>query len=77
MNEKEETSKRKMEQKLKEYMKKDVSDIDILRQEIYTRYPLKYPGEVFDDSKKDQPFDINTLCQYEMTQHFIGGTYFE
>jgi len=73
MNEKEKTLKRKMEQKLKEYMKKDVSDIDILRQEIYTQYPLKYPGEVFNDTKKDQPFDINTLCQYEMTQHFIQG----
>ena len=73
MKEKEKTIKRKMERKLKEYMKKDVSDIDILRQEIYIRYPLKYPDEVFDDSRKDQPFDINTLCQYEITQYFIQG----
>ena len=73
MNKKEKTLKRKMEQKLKKYLKKDVFDIDILRQEIYTRYPLKYPSEVFDDTKKNQPFDINTLCQYEITQHFIQG----
>ena len=54
-------------------MKKDIFDIDILKQEIYTRYRLKYLGEVFDDNKKDQPFDINILCQYEISQHFIQG----
>ena len=73
MKEKEKTIRRKMERKLKECIKKGIFDIDILRQEIYTRYPLKYPGEVFDDTKKDQSFDINTPCQYEITQHFIQG----
>lgn len=73
MNKKERTLKRKMEQKLKEYIKKGMFDIDTLKQEIYAHDSFEYQNEIFDYVKKVDSIEIEIRYHDEMTQHFIGG----
>ena len=73
INKKEETLKRKMERKLKEYMKKGIFDINTLKQEIYAHEPFKYQSKIFRGVKKDDPFGIETQYHNEMNQHIIWG----
>ena len=77
MNKKEKTIGRKMARKLKEYMKKDIFDLDILKLEIYLHESLRYQSGIFDDIKNDHQVNIGEQYHNEMTQDSIWGLSFE
>jgi len=76
MSEKEKTIERKMERKIKEYMKKDIFDIDILKLEIYLHESFRYQSGIFDGIKNDHQVNIEEQYHNEMTQDSIWGTIF-
>ena len=76
MNKKEKTIGRKMARKLKEYMKKDIFDLDILKLEIYLHESFRYQSGIFDDIKNDHQVNIGEQYHNEMTQDSIWGAIF-
>ncbi len=73
MDKKEKTIEIKMEQELKEYLRKGTYDLETLKQEIYAHDSFGYQNEIFDNVKKVDSIEIEIRYHDEMTQHFIGG----
>lgn len=73
MKRKEKTLKRKMERKMKEYMKKDIFNLDVLRQEIVIGYPQISFEKVVEIDGNIRQGEINLQFQFEVTQIFDQG----
>jgi len=76
MKEKEITIGRKMARKLKEYMKEDIFNIDILKLEIGLNDSFRYQSGIFDGVKNDHQGNIEEQYHNEMTQDSIWGAIF-
>jgi len=73
MNGKKKTIWRKNERKMKKYLKNDIFDLDVLRQEIIIGYPQICPEKVAEIDGNIRQEEINLQCQFEVTQIFDQG----
>jgi hypothetical protein len=73
MKEKETTLKRKMDRKLKVFLREITLDIDTLTLEINAYESSEYQDNTFDGTTKEHPMDMVMQYPEEMIQPIIWG----